>query len=94
MMQNFNTGGLHGKMVQFGRKTKRCHYWILHRRPSNKKQTGSGQTAPYGHFGYVPESLNLTSSQRTGRPAFCVGVSYLEVQTSRARPNQIPKSVP
>lgn len=61
---------------------------------NQQRAVGSGQTASYGRLVDVPVSLNLTSSQRTGRPAFCGGVSYLEAQTSRARPDQTPKSVP
>lgn len=43
---------------------------------------------------HTPVSQSSISSQRTGPPVFCEGVSYLEVQTSRARPGQIPESVP
>lgn len=78
--------------VQCGRRTKRCHCWIFH--PWTHRKQWQWLEDPTATLQHTPVSQSSTSSQRTGPPVFCEGVSYLEVQTSRARPGQIPESVP
>lgn len=78
--------------VQRGRRTKRCHCWIFH--PLTHKKQWQRLEGPTATLQHAPVSQSSISSQRTDPPVFCEGVSYLEVQTSRARPGQIPGSVP
>lgn len=80
------------KMCNVAEEPKDVTVGFFH--PSTHRKQWQWLEDPTATLQHTPVSQSSTSSQRTGPPIFCEGVSYLEVQTSRARPGQIPESVP